>query len=240
MRAILIGALMLAACTTRFDADFEQDVLGGLPAAQPPGPPADEIVVSTSTTSGDGTLIRITDNPEIVAPGADFRFMSLIRDPDPGATSIALLRSSPMETATEPLFVTWTQVLNGGGTGRVGISRFPLGDIEDFTQCQVTTTVGGIVGSCFIGETGPDVSGSIQGFDPQRPHLVSMRINRPGGPIQITVTQENVSFMPIELADPDMSWPDSGARLQAQIEYDGQGESAYRFNQFLMTERLPD
>ena len=148
--AAILLVMTLAACNVRFDADFEADTVGNPPPASPPGPPSDEIVLSNSATRGEGIIVRITENPELVPAGRPHRFMSLIRDPDPGLTTATFLRTSPLATSTQSIFLSWEQVVDGGGEGEVAFSRFPIGSVDDLTMCWILTRNDDLYADCFI------------------------------------------------------------------------------------------
>ncbi len=237
--ALILLIFLTSACNVRFAADFESDTVGNLPPSSPPGPPADEIVLSDSQVTGDGVIVRITDNPSLVAPGRPHRFMSLIRDPDPGLSTITIFRTSTFATSTRPIFLIWEQVIDGGGSGQITVLRFPFGPAEESTSCRIFTGNDQIAADCFIGGDGPDVEDTVDGFDSHTQHTVLMRIDRPAGPLVLQVFQDGQATQELTLDHPDMSWPGEGERLNVQIEFTGQSDSAYRFNNFRITERDP-
>lgn len=237
---VLLAVLATAACNARFDADFEGDAVGSLPPSSPPGlPNGDEIAFTQSAVSGAGTILRITDNPGLVAPGRPHRHLSLLRDPDPGIENVAFLRTRTLTTSTQSLFLTWEQVIDGGGTGEIVISRFPLGAVEDLTTCFMNTGNDTISIRCLVDGEGPVVEDALDGFDTHTPHTVIVRIDRPDGPMVVQVNQEGGTTGLVALEAPGMSWPGESERLQVQISFNGQTDGAYRFNSFLIAERDP-
>lgn len=237
---VLLLTLLIAACNARFVADFESDAVDSPPPTSPPGPPADEIVLSDTPVLGAGNIARITDNPGLVDPGQPHRFMSLIRDPDPGLSTTVFLRTSQLATSTQPVFLSWEQVLDGGGTGDLLVSGFPIPPPDERTTCSVFTGNDRLDAWCFVGGTGPDVEDDLDGFDAHRVHTVVMRIDRPSGPVVIYVLQDGQATPPVTLAHREMSWPAEGERVNVQIRFEGQSDGAYRFNSFRISERDPN
>lgn len=240
MRTIaFLALLVLSACNARFIADFEGDSTGAPPALNPPGFPDDEIVIADSAVDGGGIVVRVTDEPQFAEPGQEHRFMSLIREPDPGLSSTASLRSAPMSTGTQSLFLQWEQVLDGGGSGSVILFPFPEGPTSDIESCRVTTGNDIISLSCSLSDM-PAESGEIGGIDTQSPHTLLMRIDRAPRRATLSAVQDDVSTPAVTVPVDALAVPVEGQRLVAQIEYDGQSDGAYRFNSFGMQERDPN
>jgi hypothetical protein len=230
----LLALTFLAACSPRFHADFEADSPGGPPALHPPGPADDEILIETSDVRGDGIVIRVTDEPNLVPPGAPHRFMSLIHEPNPGGSSHAWMLTDAMGTSRQPIFVQWEQVLDGGGTGVITFAALSDGPRID-GLCRVTTGNDVITIEC------GSSSEEIRGIDTHAIHSVFMRIDRwPQRRAVLWAVQEASSTPLATIASGDVPAPVEGQRFVAQIEHHGQSDTAYRFNRFDVQERDPD
>ena len=238
--ALSMAALVvLAACNPRFVADFEADTPGAPPAAQPPGPPDDQILIDDSNVRGAGVVIRVTDEPQLVAPGAPHRFMSLIHDPDPGLSSIASLRTAAMATSTQPIFLQWAQVLDGGGQGTIYLFALPDRPTADVDVCIVFTGNDVVTLECDVPDA-PTASVEVEGIDTHRQHVVLMRLDRSPRRAAIQVSQDGVTTASEVITSMAVPAPVEGQRLVAQIEYDGQSDGAYRFNRFAVQELDPN
>lgn len=235
VRAVVILAVMsVAACTPRFQADFEEDDLFMPPALHPPGPPDDRIVINTTPVRGDGIVIQVTDEPDLVAPGQPFRFMSLIHHPNPGLSSSVLMVAEPMATARQPIYAHWEQVLKGSGSGSILLAAWSgRGNPLD--------------GLCVVWTGNDEMSiecGSehdfIRGIDTHRVHTVLLRIDRwPQRRAVLWVVQGDTESNVAILTSDDVPAPVEGQEFRAQIEHFGQADSAYRFNSFNIQERDP-
>lgn len=228
--AVCIG---FAACNARFHADFEADTPDAPPALSPPGAPDDEIAIVTSNVEGDGIVIRVTDEADLVAAGEPHRFMSLAHEPNPGASSIASMRSEPMATSSQSIFVQWEQILDGGGTGTIVFAALAENGPID-ASCRVTTGNDVITLSCGSSDE------QITDIDTHAIHTVLMRIDRSPRRAVLQVAQGGSTTTLVTIQSGDVPAPVEGQRLVAQIEYLGQSDSAYRFNRFDVQERDPN
>jgi hypothetical protein len=235
---LLLCLAALVACNQRFAADFEADTPGAPPPLQPPGPPDDEIVLIDGQANGNGTVIRVTDEPDLVAPGAPARFMSLINETDPGLSSSASLRTSAMATSTQSIFLSWEQVLDGGGSGQVTIFAFPPPPQDELASCRVLTGNDRIDVECSANK-GPTVGETLTGMDTQAQHTLTIRIGRPDGPVAVQVVQGG-EVAAATLATPTPPRPAEGDELHAVVSYEGQSDGAYRFNSVGISERDPN
>jgi hypothetical protein len=224
----------LSACNVRFHADFETDTPGSPPALHPAGPPDDEIVISDTNVAGDGILIRVTEEPHLVPAGRPHRFMSLIYDPNPGLSSVAVLRSAPLGTGTQPIFAQWDQVLDGGGTGVITFAGDPEDPPRVGETCRVFTNNDLITLECGRAQQ------AIRGIDTHAIHTVLLRFDRSPHRAVLQVAQGGVLTQLITIQSADVVAPVEGQRLLAQIEYVGQSGGAYRFNRFDIQERDPN
>jgi hypothetical protein len=231
--AVLAGSVGLMACNTRFHADFETDSPDAPPALEPAGPPDDRILIEESGGGDDSIVIRVTDEPALV-PTGPHRFMSLVHDPNPGSSSVALLQSSPMATSTQSIFVQWEQILDGGGVGLITFFAQP-GDPppSDPETCRVTTD-----NDVMTLECGRQAE-QIGGFDTHAVHTVLMRFDRSPRRAVLQVSQGGSTTAPIAIQAPDAPAPVEAQRFVAQIEHQGQSGSAYRFDRFDIQERDP-
>ena len=235
MKVLVLAVLLsVTACNARFQADFEADTPGSPPALNPPGAPDDRIVIVDSNVAADGIVIRVTDEPDLVAPGQPFRFMSLIREPNPGASSHAWLETAPMATSTRSIFVEWEQILVGGGTGRVAFLALPDDSGTEPESCWVITRNDAISLEC--GSSAEE----IDGLDTHAVHTVLMRFDRSPGRAALQAAQAGSTTSLVTIEAEDLPAPVEGQRFVAQIEHDGQGDSAYRFNRFDVQERDPN
>lgn len=235
MKVLVLAALLsVAACNARFHADFEADTPGSPPALNPPGAPDDRIEVVDSDVAGDGIVIRVTDEPDLVASGQPFRFMSLIREPTPGASSHAWLETAPMATSTRSIFVEWEQILVGGGTGRLAFFALPDDPGTQPEVCWVFT--GNDVISLECGSSAQE----IEGIDTHAVHTVLMRFDRSPRRAVLQAAQAGATPPLVMIEGGDLPAPVEGQRFVAQIAHDGQADSAYRFNSFDVQERDPN
>ena len=235
----LCALLGLAACDARFSADFEGEQVGAPPPSSPPGPPtADQIVLSTSGVSGNGTAISVTDNPDVVPGDGAHRFMSLEIVADPGETTSMQLRSSEFVTSTQPLFLISDQILVGLGTAQ--IQFYELGaDQSEVSFCRIITGNDIVTASCQANLDAPDASASITDFDSQLPHRVVVRIDRPAGPVRMSVSQEGIADNGVTVATPGLVFPGEGERLNLPVFVDGAVGVGYRLNSVSLSERDP-
>jgi hypothetical protein len=231
---VLATCVGLAACNVRFHADFESDVPGNPPAANPAGAADDEILILNSNVPADGIVIRVTDESDLVPAGQAHRFMSLIREPDPGMSSIASLRSAPMATGSQSLFVQWEQILDGGGTGLITLFGLPADSPSDPETCRVTTGNDVITLEC------GSSAEQIGDIDTHAVHTVLVRIDRPARRAALQVAQAGSTTPLVTVQSGEVPAPIEGQRFVAQIEYQGQSNSAYRFNRFDIQERDPN
>jgi hypothetical protein len=232
--AVLATIIALTACNARFHADFEQDSTGAPPALNPPGPADDEIVIVTSEADGEGIVVRVTDEPGLVAAGRPHRFMSLVHEANPGSSSIASLRSEPMTTGTQSIFMRWEQVLDGGGTGTITLFALPDHNQSDVDLCLVTTGNDVITLSCGSSRE------QIASIDTHTVHTVLLRIDRSPRRAVLQVVQEGSPTPLVTIESDEVPAAIEGQRVVAQIEYLGQSSSAYRFNWFAVEEWDPN
>lgn len=232
--AVLAACVGLAACNVRFHADFEADTPGAPPALSPPGAPDDEILIVDSDAPADGIVIRVTDESELVPAGAPFRFMSLVHEPNPGSSSVASLRSAPLATGTQSIFVQWEQVLDGGGSGTVAFFGLPEDARPDIDVCRVTTGNDVITLEC------GSSAEQIRGIDTHAPHTALMRLDRSPRRVVLQVAQGGTTTALVSIQSGDVPAPVENQRFVAQIEHQGQSGSAYRFNRFDIQERDPN
>lgn len=235
MKVLILAALLsVSACNARFHADFEADTPGSPPALNPPGAPDDRIEIVDSGGATDGIVIRVTDEANLVASGQPFRFMSLIREPNPSASSHAWLETAPMATSTRSIFVEWEQVLVGGGTGRMAFFALPDDSGTEPEVCWVFTGNDAISLQC--GSSAQE----IEGIDTHAVHTVLMRFDRSPRRAVMQAAQAGSTSSLVTIEGGDLPAPVEGQRFVAQIEHDGQSDSAYRFNSFDVQERDPN
>lgn len=233
--AAIAVSVSLTSCNGRFAADFEADSPGAPPAAQPPGPPDDRIQITSSDVDDDGIVIRVSDEPGLVAPGDPHRFMSLIHESNPGSTSAALLKTAAMATGMQSIYLQWEQVLDGGGSGKMAFFADAGDDPPDDPDvCWLHT------GNDSISIESGTESAELSGFDTHSVHTVRMRFDRSPRRAVIQVSQDGSTTELVAIETADLPAPAEGERFVIQIEHEGQADSAYRFNRFEAQERDPN
>ena len=80
----------------------------------------------------------------------------------------------------------------------------------------------------------------IAGIDTHAVHTVLMRIDRSPRRAVLQVAQAGLTTPPLTMQLNDVPAPVEGQRFVAQIEYQGQSGSAYRFNRFDVQELDPN
>ncbi len=237
---IFCALFVFAACDARFSADFEGEQVGAPPPSSPPGlPNGDQIVLSTSGVAGNGTMVSVTDNPDLVPGGGAHRFLSLDVVPNPGESASLSLRSSEFASSLQPLFLVSDQVLVGSGTAQIQFYGLES-DPSEQGFCRITTGNDYVTASCQANAEAQPVSNSIEGFDSQSPHRLVLQIARPAGPIQMTVGQDGIDDQSVLIATPGLVFPAEGERLNVPIFVEGAVGSGYRLNSFIISERDPD
>lgn len=235
----LCALLSVAACDARFAADFEGEQVGAPPPASPLGPPSgDQILLSTTNVSGNGTAITVTDNPDVVPGSGAHRFLSLDRVASPGASTSVQLRSSEFATSTQPLFLISDQVLVGLGPAEIQFYEYGANQSE-VSYCRVITGNDSVTLRCSANLDARAESASITDFDSQSPHRIVVRIDRPAGPVRMSVSQEGISENGVTVAPAGLVFPGEGERLNLPVLVDGAVGNAYRLNSVSLSERDP-
>lgn len=241
VRFILIFCALFAfaACDARFSADFEGEQIGAPPPSSPPGlPNGDQIVLFNSGVAGNGTMISVTDNPDLVPGDGAHRFLSMDVVANPGESPSMNLRSSEFASSFQPLFLVSDQVLVGLGTAQIQFYELES-DPSERSFCRIITGNDYVTASCQANVDAQAVSKSIEGFDSQSPHRLVLRIERPAGPVRMTVGQDGIDDQSILIAAPGLVFPGEGERLNVPVFVEGAVGSGYRLNSVIISERDP-
>ncbi len=96
--------LAFTGCTTLFQADFDADAVGALPASQPPGPPAGDGIYSTSL--GSTAMLRVLYSPTLGSRALRFGNAGA----DPKYLGFSPVQASP---GARHIYASWKGIAGG-------------------------------------------------------------------------------------------------------------------------------
>jgi len=221
----LLIVLLVASCTARFYADFEDDTIGDPPSALPPGMPSDQIIVSPSNTSDFGPNTVTVE--EVIAGRDGSQALQLSGGGDTHQTVFFV--SDHFKSSNKRILVQWQQAFIGSG----GVDIY-IQEVNPSTEnsCLVQTVLTGLVLSC--SGTGDRIN--VTGFSTFEPHLVTLTLNRNGNSTLIAVTQEGVGANQDRPAIGATTQIPAGNRLRTQITFRGGANSRLLIDKFTVNE----